>query len=482
VAQNKLSANFAPLQPVQYEQWSEVNVLGMVVKLDGLPYSAMNATWTENGHGAADTLTVTIPLSSNPDFPTQLFRGTYGQFVLSQDAAGALDPNQNAQFLAANTSPTADVVVELWVGFPESPTVAPTSVDQLKRWFIGEVDVYSGKFGMDTVTFSARSLAAHFVDDKLTNISLNQTVGQFLADQAKKYGLPAPIVNISGVADGSIKAATIQEVLAYDQIAGSNLQASMYGMHPADLLTRAAQVDDTDWWIDVTDGTPHYESPGLVQRGAPIDTKFGRDWEDDAEAQHSPQFSKNVLVVAYTHQPHTRTTTAISVSDDGFGNISTTQTSGSATAEAIAGTNEIISTSTHIKKTTGTSTTTSSVRSTSTSGGNNTLTASQGRGESAKQRYPLYLGNTDPQRAVAIAQAYRRQITQHEYTFIGTLPITRRLLNTLSITSLFRIHGLPWALTNGTYYPRSMEYTASVEEGFKVHITALSHALAQGGV
>jgi hypothetical protein len=90
-------SDFVPLQPVTYDPQSEVNALGLVIVLDGLPYSVVSADWTENGHGATDTMTVVVPLSTNPDFPLQLFRGTTS--------------TSPAEIAAA----TADVVAELYV-------------------------------------------------------------------------------------------------------------------------------------------------------------------------------------------------------------------------------------------------------------------------------------------------------------------------------------------------------------------------------
>lgn len=448
---------FVPLQAVTYTPWSEVDALGIVVKIDGTAYPVIEASWTENAHGAADTLTVTVNLSTSPDFPTQLFRGT--------------GPNPDAVELA---NASADVIIELWVGFNQNPTVSPTSVEQLSRWFLGEVDKYSGKFEADTVTFSARSLGAHFVDDTLTNVSANQTLEQFIAGQASKYGLPYPNV----ILNPAHQPFTIQEVLAYDQIGGSNYQSSLYGMHPLDLMIRGAQCDDTDTWIDVRDGTPNYVWPPAVSR-AQIDLEWGRDWIS-LDPEHSPQFSDQVQVTAYAHQPRTRTSTTVSVSNDGSGNVTTTVRSGTAQSSAILGTNQTVSTSTTVNQATGTSSTSTSVS--SSVGGNTTITAKTGAKASPKQVYPLYVGNVSPDRAAQMAQAYRRQISQHLYMVTGEVPITKAIAAALSITTLLNISGSPWQKVNGTYYPRSIEYTVNMSVGWRATITALSLQIAQGGV
>jgi hypothetical protein len=241
-----------PLEPVTYESWSEVNALRIVVVIDGLRYSVVDAQWTENGHGAGDSASIVVPLSTNPDFPVQLFRGQAVNDSGLSNAQGVIDL-VNATEGAAQQ---ADVVVELWLGFPQNPTVDPTSIEQLDRWFLGEVDLYKGVFQDNTVTFSCRSLAAHLLDDHITAVSMNQTVGAFLAQQATRLGLPAPVVK---PLPGN-KPATIQEVLQYDQVGGQQFSAALYGMHPMDLAIRGAQVDDTDVWVNVRTGT--------IRRGA----------------------------------------------------------------------------------------------------------------------------------------------------------------------------------------------------------------------
>jgi hypothetical protein len=480
-----LNSNLAPLAPIDYDSWSEVDALGMVVKIDGASYSVINASWTENAHGAGDTLSVTIPLSTNPDFPTQLFRGSPA-FLQGDISIGDLTSGSAASEeivgQSSSIASNADVIIELWVGFPQSPTISAASIQNLQRMFLGEVDVYTGQFDADTVTFKARSLAAHLIDDTLVNVSMNQTVGQFLTAQAAQYGLPAPVVNVSP----KNAPFTIQEVLAYDQISGSTIQmsgndqASIAGMHPIDLAIRGAQCDDTDTWVGVRDGVIHYEAPSLIKRGTAVDLKYGRDWMSLA-GTHSPQFSDQVEVRVYAHQPHSRVTTAVRSSSDGSGNVTTTVTSGVGTSAAILGTNQTVSTSTTVNQATGatsTSTTTSSM-----SGGNTTVTASQGARQTPKQIYKLFVGNASPERATQRAQAYRRQISQHLYQVEGTIPVTKRILAQLSITSLLRIHGLPWGLLNSdAYYPREITWTASVTDGLRAKIDALSLQIAGGGV
>jgi hypothetical protein len=448
-------SDLAPLSDVQYQQWSEVAQLDARIVLDGIPYPITEASWTENAHGATDTLTVTVVLSTSPDFPVQLFR----------DSATAVGADE----LAASQ---ADIVAELWAGFPQNPTVGARDISQLTRVFLGEIDVYTGKIAADTVTFECRSLAARLVDDHITGVSVNETVGQFFTKYAAQNGYPAPTVNVTG------RQATIQEVLAYDQIGGARFPAALYGMHPMDLGIRGAQVDDTDFWVDIRSGAIHYESPSLVDRGEKVRLTWGRDW-NELEPSHSPQQSKEVEVQTHAVQPRTRTSTSIRFVTNPDGSVTATQSTVRVNSRTIFGTP---TTTAYGVRTNADGTTTPVLTTSSSAGGAFNVAASQGRRETAKQRYDLYLGNVEPERAVIIGEAYRRQLSQHEYAIQGEIPITNALLATLRIESMLEITGAPWSLTNQTYYPRSIEHRISSAEGWKARVHALTLRLAGGGV
>ncbi len=451
----------AELVPLAYEPFFEHHTLSFVVVINGTRYNGIEARWTSNGHGATDTATIVMPLSSATDLTIDLFRG---------DFIGV----GSTKVVATDNSP---VYAEIYAGFVQNPKLGSKEISQIKRQFVGEVDLYSGRFEADTVTFDCRSLGAPLVDDQLVGVSGNQTVRQFLAQQATKYGLPAPVVKL---APGSTEA-TINEILAYDQVAGANFAAALNGVHPMDLAIRGAQVDDADVWLDITDGTIHYESPStFASSRSIIDLKYGRDWIN-LGASHAPQFSKTVRVQVHTHQPRTLQSTTVRVENDEFGDLIVTPSTKSTTTESIVGTNQTIRTSTTTAPD-GTQKNSTTYGSSTVTGGNYTATGAQGARESAKQTYPLFVGNVSPARATAMAKAYWRQISQHEFAITGDVPITSNLLAHLSMTSLIRLHGCPWSLVNNTYYPRLLEYSITVAEGFRVKISAISHRLAAGAV
>src|SRR5580700_11078160 len=131
---NVASSNLVPLAPVRYTAWSETAPLRLTALFDGLPYSVTSATWSENSHVATDTATIAVPLSSNPDFPQQLFRGI---------VTNPIQPTPAAQEQAAAN---LQVFVELYVGFPQNVGPGTTPISQLQRRFLGQVDIYSGTF------------------------------------------------------------------------------------------------------------------------------------------------------------------------------------------------------------------------------------------------------------------------------------------------------------------------------------------------
>lgn len=495
-----MSVNYATLAAVQYEQFHETNPVALVIDIDGTRYRGISAQWTENAHGATDAATIVVPLSTNPDFTVALFRGDYtvktdsqgNQTLVSPGTPGAkvvvIYPNGTTGLVpqgkpipagAKVVSNNSPVYVKIYAGFPKNQSLGPTDISQIALQFYGIVDLYSGVFHEDTVTFTARSLASQLVDNRLANISTNQTMRDFIQQQSVRYNLPTPIVSY---AKGSIPA-TIQEILAYDYIGGSSFTASLYGMHPMDLLIRGSLVDDADVWVDIVTGAIHYEQPSLVSRNV-VDLKYGRDWIG-LEASHAPNFSKAIQVQVHTHQPRTKNSTTVRFEADGFGGVTTKTSNKYTTSDAILGTNFTVG---NTSSTSATGVTTNSTTTSSVNGGNFSASIGQGAAESAKQKYPLFVGNVSPERATAMAQSYLRQISQHEFAVKGEIPITNRLLSTLSITSLLRIHGMPWSLANTTgingdaYYPRAIEHTVSVEDGWKATINALNHSLAAGGV
>lgn len=495
-----MNLNYNAPAPVSYEQHYETAQLSCVIVLNGVRYPCISASWTENAHGATDQAKITIPLSVNKDFTVTLFRGDYtykldasgNPYLVSPGTPGAkvvaIYPNGTTALVPAGTalpagakisSNNSPVYVEIWAGFPQNQAIGSTDISQLKRKFYGQVDLYTGSFDKNGVTFTCRSIGAALVDNRLQNISGSQTMKDLLTQQAVRYGLPPPVVTY---VPGS-KPATIQEILAYDQVGGSNYFSTLYGMRVWDMAIRGAQVDDVDVWVDIATGTIHYEAPKQVSRNV-VDLKYGRDWME-LGASHAPNFSKTIQVQVHAHQPHSKVSTTIRVSNDADGNLTTAVNSKFTSSDAVLGTNQTVGSS---STTSSTGTTSTSTTISSSFGGNFNASIGQGAGESAIQKYNFYVGNVSPERATTMAQAFWRQISQHEFAIEGKVPITNRLLASLSITSLLRVHGTPWSLVNTSglsgdaYYPRALDHEISVENGWTCTIQALNNKLAGNAV
>jgi hypothetical protein len=431
----------APLQQsVPQPKW-EASTPRAVAIINGTNYQISAYTVSANAHGATDTATVTIPISSNPDFSLELFKDANDQ---------------------------TPVYVEIYAGFPATPAVSLTDISQLSRRFVGVVDQYTAKFGTDQIIFNCRSFAAPLVDNFITTYTQNQTTQAFIAQQAAAIGLPVKF-NLP------YPARTIQEVLAYDNIGGANIAGTVYKMRIWDLILRCAQVDDVDVWVDSTP-TLHYEAPWLVSRNS-VPMNWLRDFEvDGLEATHSPQFSRNIQVEVHTYQKRVKVATSVRVTTDPISGESTIeQTSRTVTSAIVPGTNQTIATATAAD---GTVTVTSSTG----SGGSFSAAGSQAAGESGKEKYIFYVRNVSPQLANQKARNLWRQISMHEFAITGKFPMTKALLLTLSITSLVKVANLPYAFANDTYWPRSLNEAFDLQAGWVVDMHAVNHQLPANAV
>jgi hypothetical protein len=428
------ATDIIPLVPTTKKPTYEANAPRAVAVLNGVPYQVSAYTISLNAHGASDTATVVIPISSNPDFTVEFFKS----------------PNDQAP-----------VFVEIYAGFPSNINVSLTDISQLSRRFLGIVDMYSAKFASNELTFNCRSIAAPLIDTPITTYSQNQTTIQFVAAMADSIGLKTSF----NIANPPV---TLQSVLGYDNIGGAGFAATVYRMKIWDLILRSAQVDDVDVWVDSTP-TLHYEAPWLVKRNTvALDWLRDFDQRDGLEATHSIQFSKNIQVEVYTYQRKTRITTGVQVTSVPGGGTTVSQSSRTSSSSIIPGTNETIQTSTS-------STGAVSQSVSSGSGGAFRGSASQAAGESGKERYVFYVRNVSPQVANQMALAKWRQISMHEYAITGKLPMTEALLKTLSITSLIKLGNTPYSFVNDLYWPRTIDEDFNISGGWTLAMHCVNH-------
>ncbi len=453
------------------QAFSETHNVRMVVAVEKTRCVPLRYSTAINAHGATNTASVTVPMSSNPDFSVLLSKGVKGNVPTFTSLTNL--PTSSLQKLAGTSSigPGAIVPISIYAGYVENPTLGAVDTDGLSRRFVGIVDMYSAEVHGDLVTFNCRSAAAPLVDTKITHISQNQTTTSFLAEQASRIGLQVQINT------GKRNLATIQQVLGYDQVGGSNFTASLYGMRIWDLLLRCAQFDDVDLWEE--NGVLHYEAPGLIQRKG-IGLAWLRDWET-LTLSHSLVFNKGIQVDVHSHSPRSATTTSarVTVDADGTVTIGTPKTV-STTSDSILGTASSSRSSVSTNAQTGMTNITNSTG--FSSGGNFNGVASAGAKESNVQKYTEYVRNQSPERCNLLAQAYARQISMHEYSIMGKVPMTKRLLGELSIEAEFTLSGLPYTRFNDKYWPRRFSESNSPSDGWSIDFEAVNHSLGSQAV
>jgi hypothetical protein len=446
----------APLTDVQFEVFTEESSPRAVIILDGVRYVPNSVELTKNAHGATDSGTITLPISINPDFSIQLFRGS------SSPGQGGVEAFKNAPI---DDSP---VEVEVFFGFPGNPAPLSTDISQLSRVFYGVVDQYSASWTNDSVSFAIRSWAAPLVDNDITTLVMNQTTEQFVQQTAKQFGLQAKVYL-------GQPPLTVQEVLSREFIGGSNFATSIHKMKYWDVLLQCAQFDDVDVWVD--DDTLYYAAPDLIPRNT-IRVNFGRDisLNDSATGTHSPQFSKNIQVEVRSCQPRLRISHVTRVKTNASGGIDVTHVNKTISSSPVFGTPNSVTQTINADGSTSTNT------STTPAGGTfNTGFTGPGK-ESGKERYIYYRPNISQQASVQLAKALWRQISQHEYAQSFTMPITKKNFGPLGITSLLQIDGCPYAFFNDRYWPRKITWRFSADEAPSWDIEALNHRLPQGSV
>lgn len=451
-----------PQAPVQFQQFHESGTARAVAIVGGIVVVPVRFSVSHNAHGATDTGSIDLPISNGPDWPTQLQRS---------DELGNAD---------------LPVYCDIYAGFVKPPYGASVAdLSQLTRRFTGIVDLFSGDFRNDSVSFQLRSLAAPLTSDKITVPFQNQTTVAFIQSMADKYGLQSNI-QLAGTPY------TVQQVLADEFIAGT------HNMVIWDLMLQCAMWDDVDVWVD-RNGVLNYRAPYLIDR-TPVDLMWGRDLANCLPT-FSPQFSKNVQVQVRSYQKVTKQSHSYSTTTglDGTG-VVVEGASRTVTSSPVFGSNSTVSTSI---SDTGKETTTV----TSKTGGAINSGFSKPITESGKEQYIFYIKNIGPQQAADLSKKFWRQISQHEAHVKIELPVTSGLLSAMDVTALVRLHGTPWARVNtsqatynaqlahadnastaissgqGGYWPREIdEHFDPKGGGWHWESDMLNHVLPQGAV
>ena len=91
------------------------------------------------------------------------------------------------------------------------------------------------------MTFTARSLAAPLVDQKITSAPMNMTAPEFAGAYAKALGLTLNTQLLPGT-----QPITIQQMLGREFVGGPAFNSLVYNMRPWDILLQCALFDDTE--------------------------------------------------------------------------------------------------------------------------------------------------------------------------------------------------------------------------------------------
>lgn len=398
-----------PQRTPQYEFSHQGSTVYVVAVIAGTKYAVAKCSVELNAHGASDSADVTIPLSTSPDF-TAMFKNT------------------------------AWVPLQIYVGVynaqPPASHPAKLSIAGKQQIFGGSIDVNTMSFHDDTITFKCRSLAALLIDNRLTGIPKNMTTFEFATAVAKQYGLTPYVSPLPGQVP-----TTIAELYAHDFAVG------IINDRIWDVLMKAAAVDDMDVWV--TGSNFYYMAPSMIPRNT-IDLKYGRDIET-LTAEHSAS-SKAIRVEVRIYNQRTRSSSIQRVELSNDGTVSTTSSSRFVTSTPDWGTKN---TSTTSISSTGSVSTTQSV----VSGGPQQTFAGRGPdNQNGALIYKFYRPNWTLERANKFAQTTLNRLHMQEYTVNIRIPITESKFTQIAITSEVRLHGVPMALVNDTFWPRKITY------------------------
>jgi hypothetical protein len=440
-----------PVVPLKKKPVYESLVPRISATIDGKQYLPKSYVLTTNAHGATDTATVEIPISTNPDWTQQIAR--------SDSGGNANKPVPIEIFLDLNN----------------------TGIFMSR--FVGIVDQYSAAGAADGCTFSCRSMAAPLTSTKITTpftAGSSITTVAFIQQQAARFGLTTNIVLAPG-----------QQPAQMIKVLGAEFVTGVRNWNIWDLMLQCAQYDDVDIWVDRT-GQLNYQATSFITRN-PLQYVWGENILD-LVGTHSPQFSRNVQVEVHSYTKRTRQSSGSRAQSLINGGMQTTNWSRKVIGSPIFGTTDYVSTSYNSD---GTVTTTKS----SLSGGSASSGPTKFATESGVERYIFYVANKTPADCDLISKRIWRQISMHEYSIKLTVPIMQSALGVMDVTADIEVYGFPLSAFNqnpstgkssiagvpdsqvgGGYWPREIVETVDINRGAIWEVDAVNHSLAAGAV
>ncbi len=429
------------LLPVTFSQANIACQPRACVKLNHLLYPLKSFKINKSAYGATNTASFVVPYSGNPDWTKALFR----------DTATTYDP----------------IPVEIWAGFPSSPSSTPTVAGLSKR-FAGVLDIYDPE-DMDTTEFHCRSVAAPLTTDRITTAVQNLTTVAFIKQVCAPYNIPV-------VVDPTLQPTTLVKIYSQDYVVG------LHNLIKWDVLLRASVFDDVDVWED--DGTLYYVHPWNVASVVPtlskmMDLKYGTDILS-FKPSHSPQFNRNIRITVSSYLDRTRVSSATRVQTVTDG-VQVRQVIKTSTATPNFGVNG------------GTSVTYGNDGSVTygswTSSGGPSQGSNAPIADSGLEKYTFTYANLTPTECQQRAELIWRQISQHEYQGEFELAVTPDLLPLLNIESRISLTGYGMSRFNTEYWPRTLEESFEMADensdeakGWTATIKGVNHTLPLGGV
>ena len=249
---------------------SEQGASRCLVVINGTVFSPSEVEISTNNYSAGDTATVTIAM-----------QGEY--------ASASHNARLSAIDFGAATETGKNYPIVIYIGYPSNPTPGSYAPKDLSVQFAGIVDTFDWDYLRDTVSISARSYAALFLNTRITATWNNQTTVGVVRELASQQGLSTSI----DVANPG----TMQAVYAKDFVTGTQ------NLNEWALLQAMAQYDRVECFVR---GTTLYYRKALSAKNAP---KIDISWEKNLvslQVKHSPQFSSLIKVNVKVWSPLTR--------------------------------------------------------------------------------------------------------------------------------------------------------------------------------
>lgn len=403
-----------------------------LLKLDNQQYSLVSYSLQLNSHGASDSASIIVPMSSMPDLS--------GMF---KDRSTPIE-------------------IGLYAGFPTNPQTY--FYTDLSERFYGIVDSFLTTPKENRLEIKCRSFAAALLAGKHTSNFQNQTTTDVVNQIAGTQNLKPNIVLRPG-----------QTGTPMNTVFGREFIVGVRNMRQWDILKACAQIDQVDLWVQ--GNVLNYCAPEVIQRGK-MALHYGENVKD-ITISHSPFFSSNIEVEVRSWKPRVKTSYTTHIDKNGQITHSVRQVTSNPTfgTNASSSTSFISSTSSDGTVSNGTS---SSVSTSSGGAANSGFTRIAS--DSTKEKYIFYIPNLDHDQCDQRAMAIWKEISQFEFVADFEYAIDEGNLTYTDIKTLFDLQYYPWPTYNCMYRPRRLTETFDRSSGWYARIEAVNHDLPDGEV